>query len=237
MVLPLQKEPEKFLENMLVKTKNYNVDSFIKSADVCVDVGANVGAFTINYHHLFNKIYAIEASKNNAKLCRRNCKKHNVKNAEIINKAVGKNDDETVELKMYCTEDENEICNSGSYGVINFQWGKDGHGWRDTKYNEKVKTISLEKILKKTGPIDCLKVDIEGSEYEFLYEKDLSQIDFIFMEFHNFLVEQEKDLEFLKWISKSHFLLSRWERRADIHQDLVFKRKEDEYKISEVFTL
>jgi FkbM family methyltransferase len=47
-------------------------------------------------------------------------------------------------------------------------------------------TISLEDIFKLIGHdhIDYMKIDIEGSEYDFLLEKDLSNIALIAMEFH-----------------------------------------------------
>jgi hypothetical protein len=46
-----------------------------------------------------------------------------------------------------------------------------------------------------------LKVDVEGSEYEFLLGKDLSKINYITGEFH---FEQEKKDELNDWISNTH---------------------------------
>ena len=223
MTLPMQKNPDAWLRKILASTRAYKVQDHIIHAKTCVDVGANVGGFIINYHNLFDKIYAIEASENNTILCKENIEKFGISNVEVTRAAAGKTDGEILVLRMYDNKEGNQDC--GNFGVTGFSYEENGHGWNKTEYDEEVQSISLESIIQKVGPIDCLKVDIEGGEYDFLYDKDLSDINYIFMEIHNFLVKLNQGHELVDHICKTHNLLTPYEGRLDGHQEIVFRRK------------
>ena len=47
-----------------------------------------------------------------------------------------------------------------------------------------------------------MKVDCEGSEYEFLMNKDLSKISFLVMELHNGYLGEKKTEELLQYLNK-----------------------------------
>ncbi len=223
MTLPMQNNPDAWLAKILASTRAYQVQRFIQHAKTCVDVGANVGGFIINYHKLFDKIYAVEASENNTFLCKQNLEKYGVSNAEVTRAAAGKTDGETLVLRMYDNKAGNQDC--GNFGVTGFAYEESGHGWNPTEYDEEVQSVCLESILEKVGPIDCLKVDIEGGEYDFLYGKDLSQVNYIFMEIHNFLVRLNQGHELVDHICKTHEILAPYKGALDSHQELVFRRK------------
>lgn len=225
MTLPRQINPEAWLQKIVGSTRSYMVQNHISHAKTCVDAGCNVGGFIVNYHNLFDNIYAFEASENNVKLCQENLAKLNISNATVEQAAVGKSDDEVLILRRY--ESRSGQHNCGDFSVTGFVWDDSGHGWEESEYDEEVKSKSLESIIKQVGPIDCLKVDIEGAEYDFLYEKDLSEVNFIFMEIHNFLVKLNQGHELVAWISKTHDLLTPYEGALNKHQELVFKRKEN----------
>ena len=71
-----------------------------------------------------------------------------------------------------------------------------------------------------------MKIDIEGAEYQFLVNKDLSKIDIISMELHNFLIDLNQQKPLVEWISKTHNILTPIDD-TDIsrHQILIAKRK------------
>lgn len=176
----------------------YPVRSFRKNFKTCVDAGANVGGFILNYHDLFEEIHAYEASSQNLSRCKSNLKRMNISNTIFNHAAVHSTNGEILNLKKH-----NNTENCGSYGVIDFK-NSDGHGWDDECEHEEVSSVSLESIIDTVGEIDVLKVDVEGAEFEFLYEKDLSSVGIIFVEVHNFLTEMGVGNKLVDWILKTH---------------------------------
>jgi len=65
-------------------------------------------------------------------------------------------------------------------------------------------TIDLDKIYEenKFDYIDYMKVDCEGSEYDFLMNKDLSRINFLVIELHDGFLGKEKADQLLRYIDK-----------------------------------
>ena len=59
----------------------------------------------------------------------------------------------------------------------------------------------MESIIETYGEINLLKVDVEGSEYNFLQNKDLSKVNWIAMELHG---EPDKQLALMDWIDNTH---------------------------------
>lgn len=200
---------------------DYPLRKYIRTRkNTCVDAGANVGGFIINYHHLFNQIYAYEASTTNVKRCEKNLQDRNIDNVILRRKAVAEKDGDIVLLKKHSGTE-----NCGCFGVMDVV-DKHGDGWNKENGGEEVSTISLEKIVEESGYIDVLKVDIEGAEYNFLFGKDLSQVDFIFMELHNFLMDMNQHSELVGWIKKTHSLWTMFRPEySGFHQNLVFKKK------------
>ena len=176
----------------------YPVRSFRKTFKTCVDAGANVGGFIMNYHDLFEEIHAYEASSQNISRCKSNLEHMNISNVVFNHAAVHSADGEILKLKKH-----NNTENCGSYGVVDFT-DSEGHGWDDECEYEEVGSVSLESIIETVGEIDVLKVDVEGAEFEFLYEKDLSSIGIIFIEVHNFLTEMGVGNKLVDWILKTH---------------------------------
>jgi FkbM family methyltransferase len=98
------------------------------------------------------------------------------------------------------TKNIQHFGNSGNVGCVEYI-GDMGAGWKPENTIDFVQTISIDDIIEKYGTINLLKVDVEGSEYEFLLGKNLSKINYIVAEFH---FEQEKQKELIDWISKTH---------------------------------
>ena len=177
--------------------REYNPIRFINISpnEVVIDLGCNVGGFTQAFKHKFKKILAIDASSYNV---REYSKRH--KHVVLHNAAFSK-DNEIVKLKKYMGDGEDDT-NSGNFSITNFTSGGK-HGVIGSEYEE-VETISLETIIDMVGGrVGLLKIDIEGSEFDVLYKKDLTKINFIIGEFHNFLGKKIQNKLF-NWISKTH---------------------------------
>lgn len=168
----------------------------IDIAEQVVDAGCNVGGFSAAYGFRFNNILAIDASSYNIEQYK------SIHNNPIIHKAISSKDGEIAKLKKYMGYGDDDT-NSGNFSITEFVYDNaDQHGWRGDDYEE-VETISLETIIERVGDIGLLKIDIEGAEYDALYQKDLSRIKYIIGEFHNFL-GVEKQTKLFSWIQNTH---------------------------------
>lgn len=126
-----------------------------QKGDVIVDVGANIGTFTVKAAKLVydeGKVIAIEANSRNCDILRKNVEANGLKNVEIIHKGIW-----SVKSKMRLN--------------INERIG--GHSFyssRGTGELEEVEVDTLDSILKESGirRVDFIKMDIEGAEIEAL---------------------------------------------------------------------
>lgn len=161
---------------------------------IAVDIGANVGAFSIYASPYFNKIYAFEAAHNTYQVAKENMSHLN--NIELFNLAAAATDEEVLQLASHSSN------LSGDTSIFNVSQAR-------TNEVEECKTISLEGVYKKIGLnyIDYLKVDCEGSEYDFLMDKDLSAINYLVMEIHPGYLGENKTKELLLYLNK-YFILN-----------------------------
>lgn len=192
---------------------NYPIPDFI-GRDVAVDVGSNMGAFLVKNSKRFNNIYFLEACYENFEQIQRNLIKHNVNNCYGFNLAVGKESGKVIKLKSWC-HTGGSSC--GSSATIEHD------SWAGTDYHP-VMTVGLEGVFElfSLDKIDYLKIDCEGSEYDFLMNKDLSNIDCIGMELHFFIQHEE----LVEYIRKYFDLFSgNPEIKGGYNRDLVFVNK------------
>ncbi len=178
------KDPDNWFNIVLNEVKTSYIIPNNISKDVCVDMGMNVGAFTVANHKHFNTIYAFEASYTTLLKAKKNIQSYHINNVQTYQLAGYSTDNATVKLKHFRSPD-NHIDMSGNASVSDIPKYKDGTGYDETTYEE-VKSISLDGIFKliQHKKINYLKCDIECGEYDLLMNKDLSNIDFIAMELH-----------------------------------------------------
>lgn len=156
---------------------------------IVVDIGANVGAFSILAGEMADKVYAYEPATANYDCFLENIKESGLKNIVPIKKALGFPGTRTLNLNS---------VNSGAYSFYKNVGGG----------TEEVDCISLQQVFDDNNldHIDYLKVDCEGGEWEFLLNNPLvSKIEHIRMESHNDLKDgshpewtYEKMVEFLE---------------------------------------
>jgi FkbM family methyltransferase len=167
----------------------------IDASEKLVDMGCNVGGFSEAWNYRFHNILAIDAASYNVEQYK---SRHS---HQILHKAVSSKDGEIVKLKKYMGNNDDDT-NSGNFSITGFVNEHNKHGFRGDEYEE-VETISLKTILEMVGTIGLLKIDIEGAEVDVLYQKDLSKVNYITGEFHNF-IGKENQSKLFGWIGDTH---------------------------------
>lgn len=125
----------------------YIKENLVKKRDSVVEVGCHHGLFTVYLSKLVGeagRVYAFEALPINAGIAEKNISLNNLKNVEIINKAVGNDSGKT------------NITLDGNSSVTT------------SKRNSlEIDICSLDHFFRDIAP-NFLKIDVEGYEYEVL---------------------------------------------------------------------
>lgn len=135
-------------------------------SDIVLDLGGNIGAFSIRQFKKVKKIIAYEPDEVNHLIFEKNIKENNAKNIILIKKAVVGNDDK----------------------IRNFYVGKVPYYYsflvKNNRKRVAVKCENINEIIKKYHPTK-MKVDIEGSEFEVLMScSDFSSVNQIIFEYN-----------------------------------------------------
>lgn len=181
----------KIVENEIEAYKFDIID--FKEGDIIIDIGANIGITSIYLakKYPFVKIYSFEPVKQNYDNLLKNIELNNI-DKNIIkahNMAVTK-DGRDVNLSI-------PLFNTGASNIYN-----NNHG-RISNININVKSITLNDIFSKYNINKCklLKIDCEGSEYEILYNTDISYLkncENIRGEFHGDIDEKKELFDYCK---------------------------------------
>jgi len=156
--------------------ENYNPSFMkIKPGDTVVDIGANMGIFSIyaSLNSKNGKVYSYEALREHFERMQKNVEINNFKNIKTENFAIaGKKGKKRLFINKNC---------SGGHSLV-FD--------RDSEESLIVDCITLRDIFdrNKIEKIDFLKIDCEGAEYEILYsipDKYFKKISKISLEFEN----------------------------------------------------
>lgn len=153
----------------------------IRNYSLCFDIGANVGGFSNAWWKKFDQVVAIEAHPETFKFAFKNLSKFG--NIEVINKAVGAKENEYLTFYPHLNGDSG----STSCKITTNQ---------DLKSGIDVETVSFKSLVSVYGTPEYIKIDCEGSEYDFLIGQDLSGVKFMAIELHyDFLTDaQRKEL-------------------------------------------
>lgn len=124
------------------------IKNLLKSGDIYVDVGANIGTLCLASFKNINdlSIYAFEANPTTFKALERNFKLNHLKNAHIYQTALGEKDQE-ITFSNIGTDDQNKVVKNG----IN---------------NTKTIRVQMKKLdqVVLLPKISLLKIDVEGYE-------------------------------------------------------------------------
>jgi len=127
------------------------VKNTIKEGDVVLNIGANIGYYTLLAARLVGpkgKVYAFEPDKTNFEIIKKNIRINNYENIIPVNKAVL---NKTGKAKLYLSTE-----NKGSHRI--YQAG-------DSRKYVEIDVVSIDDFFKnKEDKVDFILMDIEGSE-------------------------------------------------------------------------
>jgi len=161
----------------------YKAKTYIQNHGVVIDVGANVGYFSLfvlkNFEKL--KVIAIEPHPRNFELMKENLRDYSPE----LHQVALNGDSGTIELFDF--GEESSACHS-IYHL----------GRSDAKPIE-VQSITLEELMQRSNisHIDFLKMDCQGAEYQvfFTMRRSIQQkINYIAMEVHNSISNQHETI-------------------------------------------
>jgi FkbM family methyltransferase len=166
-------------ENFVIRPYTTDVKGYeIRDADTVVDVGANIGAFSIYASRQCRRgrIFSIEPDKDNFAMLQKNVEQNGATNVTAINAA------------LFSEDGEHVFYSDGAKSSL--YWNTTGAS------PETVKTMTFHTFLNQNNldRIDYLKMDCEGAEFDILFgldASDLGRIKRIGMEFHN--VDEDKN--------------------------------------------
>lgn len=164
---------------------DYFLDTKISNQANIIDVGANIGAFSIfaaiNYPE--SKIYCFEPDYQNYQKLVKNLNLNKIKNVRTFNIAIGKKEGK---IKLY--SDSN-----GNFGTI----GSSTIKVSPTSVEINCEILNDVLVENRIGTCDLLKLDCEGAEYDIIFslnQDSIKRIKYIVLEYHHTPNYQGKDL-------------------------------------------
>lgn len=127
------------------------VGNIVKEGMVVVDVGANIGYYTLQMARLVGqkgKVYAIEPDPSNYKLLVKNIRANIYQNVVAIERAVSNSKGST---RLFICEEH-----KGDHRIFDLQ---------GERKSIEVETMKLDDLLLTEDRIDVIKMDIQGAEY------------------------------------------------------------------------
>ena len=131
----------------------------LSKGDVVIDAGAHIGTFTVKAAKAVGnqgKVIAIEPEANNLQLLSRNVKANGLQNVSIVPKGVWESKGR-LKLNISCKR----TTGHSFYRDAQF-------GTKDTKEFREVEVDTVDNIIRQLGigPVNFIKMDIEGAEIE-----------------------------------------------------------------------
>ena len=176
---------------------------------IVVDIGANIGTFSLFASKYAKKVYSYEPGPTNFDMLKMNIALNKITNIEAFNVAVGKPGEDTIE------PDSSGHSRIGSAGGLN---------------GVPVKVIGFDEI--PTDEIYLLKMDCEGGEYDvvkYASDEKLKKVNKILGELHSWIFESEEyQEEHKRMIEKleKHFTM----RYTGFKNSVFWGIKRDEYQ-------
>jgi len=124
----------------------------IKESDIILDIGANIGYFTLIFAQIVGnhgKVFAFEPDPTNFALLKKNVEINGYENIVLINKAVS---NKSGKLKLFLSDD-----NRGDHRIYD---SYDGRNFVE------IESIKLDDFFNDyNGKIDFVKMDVQGAEF------------------------------------------------------------------------
>jgi len=131
-----------------------SMEQFISKEGVFIDVGANIGLFSLYASQFTNQVICFEPFPQNFNSLKQNIKLNNLPNVRLENRAIGETEGV---INLYYDDQEKNL------GMVSTKPLENG-------IKKEVKVVSLDSYLmsESISNIDFIKIDIEGFEYQAL---------------------------------------------------------------------
>lgn len=181
------------------------------SNSVIVDIGAHKGYFSLFAAKNLNsksRIIAYEPFKNNYQIMLENIKLNDIENINIFNKGIYS---QAKEQEIYLSKSENNSLFKEYNSYLK----------QDYQDIEKASFIRLADIFieNKIEQIDYLKLDVEGAEYDILFDTEpevLNKIKVISMEFHDLKKEEYTGIKLVEFLKRNNFEIIKFQHEATV---------------------
>ena len=138
----------------------------LKPTQTWLDLGGNIGTFAVLAGKQCKKVYSFEPEPDNFKLLKKNIKVNKLKNVQAFHSAVTQSG---TQQQLYL---RNGIYNKYQHTMIP---SKKNHSIN-------VNNAAFQDIISKYTDINCIKLDIEGSEMDILENNEFKNINIIVFE-------------------------------------------------------
>jgi len=143
------------------------IKRLVKRGQTCLDIGANIGYFTLIMAKQAGQVHAFEPEPRNFDILQKNMALNNIQNVMLYNSAVAEASDKATL----------HLCgmNRGMHRLYQSHWCNEG--------TVEVQTVRIDDLVQQA---DFVKMDIEGAELGALkgMEKLLERGTTVLMEFH-----------------------------------------------------
>ena len=120
------------------------------NSEILVDIGANIGFYSILFSDQFDQIYSFEPNKRNFKVLKKNIDNNKLKNIQIFNFGLGENK----EFLIGNSNSKGELFQTSGFSIN-----------KDNKKGEKVSVQKGDEVLHFKNKTITIKIDVEGFEF------------------------------------------------------------------------
>lgn len=145
----------------LIKNRTYEpkitklLNNSLKKDSIMLDIGANIGYYTLLSGQICKKVYAFEPEKDNYRILEKNIHLNSINGKIPENKIIAEN--LALSDKMQELELEIQPFNKGGHSIV-----KNG---RNTKWHKQiVQATTLDEYFNNKDCPDYIKIDVEGYE-------------------------------------------------------------------------
>ncbi len=120
------------------------------NSEILIDIGANIGFYSILFSDLFAQIYSFEPNERNFKVLKKNIENNKLKNIKILNFGLG----EKKEVLIGNSNTKGELIQTSGFALN-----------KDNKKGERVLVKKGDDVLQFKNKILTIKIDVEGFEF------------------------------------------------------------------------
>ena len=184
----------------------------LESDDIVLDIGMNIGVFSVIASKHCKKIISFEPDIDNFNLAKENLKLNKIENVEIYNEAIS---DKSGEIELFLNDG---VC-SDCHSTLPIRGRK----------SITVKSTDINDIIKKYRPTK-MKIDCEGEELNFMQFANLKDVLNISMEVHFVYSKRDNHKKYFELLRNMEFFYKKEEIKYPKVQDkfskiLTTKRK------------